>query len=52
VYVDESGMDERDEYGYGWCERGKLFESLTPFPLEEYLLFLRTTEGTEGTPGK
>lgn len=21
-------MDERDDYGYGWCERGKRFESL------------------------
>jgi len=28
VYVDESGMDERDDYGYGWCERGKRFEAL------------------------
>ncbi len=28
VYVDESGMDERDNYGYGWCERGKRFEAL------------------------
>jgi len=27
VYVDESGMDERDDYGYGWCERGKRFEA-------------------------
>jgi len=26
--VDESGMDERDDYGYGWCERGKRFEAL------------------------
>lgn len=23
-------MDERDEYGYGWCERGKRFEALKP----------------------
>jgi hypothetical protein len=28
VYVDESGMDERDDYSYGWCERGKRFEAL------------------------
>ncbi|HEY9903832.1 MAG TPA: IS630 family transposase [Candidatus Sericytochromatia bacterium] len=28
VYVDESGMDERDDYGYGWCERGRRFEAL------------------------
>lgn len=28
MYVDESGMDERDDYGYGWCERGKRFEAL------------------------
>ncbi len=21
-------MDERDDYGYGWCERGKRFEAL------------------------
>lgn len=27
MYVDESGMDERDDYGYGWCERGKRFDS-------------------------
>jgi len=28
VYVDESGMDERDDYGYGWCKRGVRFEAL------------------------
>lgn len=28
MYVDESGLDERDAYGYGWCERGKRFEAL------------------------
>lgn len=28
VYVDESGMDERDDYGYGWCERGARFPAL------------------------
>lgn len=28
VYVDESGMDQRDEYDYGWCERGVRFEAL------------------------
>jgi len=22
-----SRMDERDDYGYGWCERGKRFEA-------------------------
>jgi len=21
-------MDEREDYGYGWCERGKRFEAL------------------------
>lgn len=28
VYVDESGMDHRDDYGYGWCEAGQRFEAL------------------------
>ena len=28
VYVDESVMDERDDYDYGWCERGRRFEAL------------------------
>lgn len=28
VYIDESGMDERDDYGYGWCEPGVRFEAL------------------------
>lgn len=28
VYVDESGMDPRDDYGYGWCQRGQRFEAL------------------------
>lgn len=28
VYVDEAGMDERDDYGFGWCERGQRFEAL------------------------
>lgn len=27
VYVDESGMDLRDDYGYGWCKRGQRFEA-------------------------
>ncbi|MHC5737458.1 IS630 family transposase [Nostoc sp.] len=28
VYVDESGMDPRDNYDYGWCQRGQRFEAL------------------------
>jgi len=28
VYLDESGMDNRDEYGYGWNERGQRFHAL------------------------
>ncbi|WP_242541783.1 IS630 family transposase [Leptolyngbya sp. Cla-17] len=28
VYIDESGMDEREDYGYGWCEPGVRFEAL------------------------
>ncbi|MBD2033859.1 IS630 family transposase, partial [Leptolyngbya sp. FACHB-321] len=28
VYRDESGMDEREEDGYGWCEPGVRFEAL------------------------
>lgn len=28
VYVDESGMDNRDNYGYGWNERGERFHAL------------------------
>ena len=28
MYVEESGMDECDDYRYGWCERGKRFEAL------------------------
>jgi transposase len=28
VDVDESGMDERDEYGFGWCAVGVRFEAL------------------------
>jgi transposase len=28
VYVDEAGMDQRDDYGYGWCEAGTRFEAL------------------------
>ncbi|YAG04128.1 Tc1-like transposase DDE domain-containing protein [Nostoc sp. DSM 114167] len=28
VYIDESGMDARDDYGYGWCQRGQRFEAL------------------------
>lgn len=28
VYVDEAGMDQRDDYGYGWCEAGQRFEAL------------------------
>jgi len=25
VYIDESGIDNRDDYGYGWNERGERF---------------------------
>ena len=28
IYADESGMDNRDEYDYGWNERGKRFYAL------------------------
>lgn len=28
VYVDESGMDSRDDYTYGWNERGQRFHAL------------------------
>ncbi len=28
VYVDEAGMDQRDDYGYGWCEAGQRFEAI------------------------
>ena len=28
VYADESGMDRRDDYGYGWNEEGKRFYAL------------------------
>ncbi len=28
MYVDEAGMDSRDDYGDGWCEAGQRFEAL------------------------
>jgi hypothetical protein len=28
VYLDESGMDSRDEYDYGWNEKGERFHAL------------------------
>jgi transposase len=28
VYLDESGMDSRDQYDYGWNERGQRFHAL------------------------
>lgn len=28
VYVDEAGMDNRDDYAYGWNERGQRFHAL------------------------
>jgi transposase len=28
VYIDESGMDNREDYGYGWNEKGKRFHDL------------------------
>ena len=28
MYIDESGMDEREDYGYGWCKPGVRFEAL------------------------
>jgi len=28
VYADESGMDSREDYAYGWNERGERFSAL------------------------
>jgi hypothetical protein len=28
VYVDEAGMDNREDYSYGWNERGQRFHAL------------------------
>jgi hypothetical protein len=28
VYVDEAGIDNREDYGYGYCEVGKRFHAL------------------------
>jgi transposase len=28
IYADEAGMDNRDDYGYGWNERGERFHAL------------------------
>ena len=28
VYIDESGIDNRDDYGYGWNEKGQRFHDL------------------------
>lgn len=28
VYIDEAGMDNRDDYGYGWNEKGERFHAL------------------------
>ncbi len=28
VYVDESGIDNREDYGYGWNKKGKRFFDL------------------------
>jgi hypothetical protein len=28
VYADEAGMDNRDDYGYGWNKRGERFHAL------------------------
>ena len=31
VYVDESGMDNRDQYDYGWNPKGQRFHALKSF---------------------
>lgn len=28
VYIDEAGMDDREDYGYGWNQKGKRFHAL------------------------
>lgn len=28
VYVDQAGMDNREDYGYGWNEKGQRFHAL------------------------
>ena len=28
VYIDEAGMDNREDYGYGWNEKGERFHAL------------------------
>lgn len=30
VYADEAGMDDRDDYAYGWNQRGQRFYALKP----------------------
>jgi hypothetical protein len=30
VYVDEAGMDNREDYSYGWNEKGQRFHALNP----------------------
>ena len=27
VYLDEAGIDDTEDYGYGWCERGQRYEA-------------------------
>jgi len=31
VYLDESGMDNRDQYDYGWNQQGQRFHALKSF---------------------
>jgi hypothetical protein len=31
VYLDESGMDKRDQYDYAWNQRGQRFHALKSF---------------------
>lgn len=28
IYLDEAGIDDVEDYGYGWCERGERFEAV------------------------
>jgi hypothetical protein len=37
VYVDEAGMDNREDYAYGWNERGQRFHAFAISGLVLYL---------------
>lgn len=47
VYLDEAGIDNREDYPWAWCERGKRFQALKSGKSRERVSFVAALRGKE-----